>query len=89
VDHLLCPVAACLLSAGRSFHIHARDLHLVLETTKDGKPVRFRVKLDGTPPGDEHGGDIDTNGTGTVPGHRLYQFIPPKGTVEDKLNSSI
>jgi hypothetical protein len=60
VDHLLCPVAACLLSAGRSFHIHARDLHLVLETTRDGKPVRFRVKLDGTPPGDEHGGDIDT-----------------------------
>jgi len=33
------------------FRFHARDLHLVLGTTKDGKPLRFPVKLDGTAPG--------------------------------------
>jgi cytochrome c biogenesis protein CcdA/thiol-disulfide isomerase/thioredoxin len=66
------------------FRFHARDLHLVLGTAKDGKPVRFRVKLDGTPPGDDHGSDTDANGTGTVQGHRLYQLIRQKGTVEDR-----
>ena len=66
------------------FRFHARDLHLVLGTTKEGQPVRFRVKLDGTPPGDDHGVDTDSNGTGTVQGHRLYQLIRQKGPVEDR-----
>jgi thiol-disulfide isomerase/thioredoxin len=66
------------------FRFHARDLHLVLGTTKDGKPVRFTVKLDGTPPGDDHGVDCDSNGSGTVQGHRLYQLIRQKGAVEDR-----
>ncbi|MGB6474208.1 MAG: thioredoxin family protein [Candidatus Sulfotelmatobacter sp.] len=66
------------------FRFHARDLHLVLGTTKDGKPVRFTVKLDGTPPGDDHGVDVDNNGSGTVQGHRLYQLIRQKGPVEDR-----
>src|SRR6202041_127195 len=38
-----------------AFRFHARDLHLVLGTTKKGKAVRFTVKLDGTPPGEDHG----------------------------------
>jgi cytochrome c biogenesis protein CcdA/thiol-disulfide isomerase/thioredoxin len=66
------------------FRFHARDLHLVLGTTKDGKPVRFTVKLDGTAPGDDHGVDCDGNGSGTVQGHRLYQLIRQKGAVEDR-----
>jgi cytochrome c biogenesis protein CcdA/thiol-disulfide isomerase/thioredoxin len=66
------------------FRFHARDLHLVLGPTKDGKPVRFRVKLDGTPPGDDHGVDTDNNGSGTVQDHRLYQLIRQKGPVEDR-----
>jgi cytochrome c biogenesis protein CcdA/thiol-disulfide isomerase/thioredoxin len=66
------------------FRFHARDLHLVLGTTKDAKPVRFKVKLDGTAPGDDHGGDVDSNGAGTVQGHRLYQLIRQKGPVEDR-----
>ena len=65
------------------FRFHARDLHLVLGTS-DGKPVRFRVKLDGTAPGDDHGSDTDANGAGTVQGHRLYQLIRQKGPVEDR-----
>jgi pyruvate/2-oxoglutarate dehydrogenase complex dihydrolipoamide acyltransferase (E2) component len=63
---------------------HARDLHLVLGTIKDGRPVRFTVKLDDTAPGDDHGADIDSNGSGTVQDHRLYQLIRQKGPVEDR-----
>jgi cytochrome c biogenesis protein CcdA/thiol-disulfide isomerase/thioredoxin len=66
------------------FRFHARDLHLVLGTTKDGKPVRFTVKLDGTAPGDDHGTDVDNKGSGTVQDHRLYQLIRQKGPVEDR-----
>jgi thiol-disulfide isomerase/thioredoxin len=66
------------------FRFHARDLHLVLGPTKDGKPVRFTAKLDGTPPGEDHGSDTDASGAGTVQGHRLYQLIRQKGTVEDR-----
>jgi cytochrome c biogenesis protein CcdA/thiol-disulfide isomerase/thioredoxin len=66
------------------FRFHARDLHLVLGTTKNGKAVRYRVKLDGTPPGDDHGVDTDNNGFGTVQEHRLYQLIRQKGPIEDR-----
>jgi len=66
------------------FRFHARDLHLVLGSTKNGKPVRFTVKLDGTAPGDDHGADVDNNGSGIVQDHRLYQLIRQKGPVEDR-----
>jgi len=66
------------------FRFHARDLHLVLGTTNERKPVRFTVKLDGTPPGEDHGADADRGGTGTVQAHRLYQLIRQKGPVEDR-----
>jgi thiol-disulfide isomerase/thioredoxin len=66
------------------FRFHARDLHLVLGPTKNGKPIRFKVTLDGTAPGDDHGGDTDASGGGTVQAHRLYQLIRQKGAVEDR-----
>jgi cytochrome c biogenesis protein CcdA/thiol-disulfide isomerase/thioredoxin len=56
-------------------HFQARDLHLVLGPGADGKPTRFRVKLDGAAPGADHGSDIDADGVGTVQEHRLYQLI--------------
>ncbi len=66
------------------FRFHARDLHLVLGPAKNGKPVRFIVKIDGTAPGDDHGSDTDAHGEGTVKEHRLYQLIRQKGAVEDR-----
>jgi cytochrome c biogenesis protein CcdA/thiol-disulfide isomerase/thioredoxin len=66
------------------FRFHARDLHLVLGPTMDGKPVRFIVKLDGTAPGEDHGSDTDASGAGTVQDHRLYQLIRQKGPVDDR-----
>ena len=78
---------SAVLQAGSGkivFRFHARDLHLVLGPSKDGKPVRFKVTLDGTAPGEDHGSDTDPNGVGTVQGHRLYQLIRQKGAVEDR-----
>jgi hypothetical protein len=77
---------AMLSAAGGKivFRFHARDLHLVLAPGDDGKPVRFRVTVDGQPPGDDHGTDIDAKGQGTVTDQRLYQLIRQKGPVKDR-----
>jgi cytochrome c biogenesis protein CcdA/thiol-disulfide isomerase/thioredoxin len=67
-----------------AFHFQARDLHLVLGPGPDGKPVRFRVRLDGKPPGDDHGADVDADGNGTVTEERLYQLIRQSAEVRDR-----
>ncbi|MGN6310480.1 MAG: cytochrome c biogenesis protein DipZ [Xanthobacteraceae bacterium] len=69
---------------GIVYRFHARDLHLVLGPGSDGKPVRFRVTIDGKPPGDDHGMDTDAEGNGTVTGERLYQLIRQKGDIADR-----
>jgi cytochrome c biogenesis protein CcdA/thiol-disulfide isomerase/thioredoxin len=66
------------------YRFHARDLHLVLGPSTGGKPVRFRVTIDGKSPGNDHGVDIDADGNGTVTTERLYQLVRQKGTVEDR-----
>lgn len=66
-----------------SFRFHARDLHLVLGPAMGGKPVRFKVTLDGQPLGDNHGMDTDAAGNGTVTSQRLYQLIRQRGSVTD------
>ncbi|MEP7453954.1 cytochrome c biogenesis protein DipZ [Phyllobacterium sp. SB3] len=68
-----------------SFRFHARDLHLVLGPQQAGKPVRFRLTIDGTAPGTDHGMDVDEQGNGTVTDQRLYQLVRQKGAIEDKL----
>jgi cytochrome c biogenesis protein CcdA/thiol-disulfide isomerase/thioredoxin len=66
-----------------TFRFHARDLHLVLGPASGGKPVRFKVTLDGQAPGDNHGVDIDAGGNGTVTSQRLYQLIRQQSGVAD------
>ncbi|OXI15260.1 cytochrome c biogenesis protein DipZ [Burkholderia sp. AU15512] len=71
--------------AGRIvYRFHARDLHLVLGPGEDGKPVRFRVTLDGAAPGAAHGSDVDAQGYGTVTGQRLYQLVRQPGAIADR-----
>jgi cytochrome c biogenesis protein CcdA/thiol-disulfide isomerase/thioredoxin len=65
-----------------TYRFHARDLHLVLGAD-DQKSVRFRVTIDGAPPGADHGVDTDAGGNGTVTGHRLYQLIRQHSKVAD------
>jgi cytochrome c biogenesis protein CcdA/thiol-disulfide isomerase/thioredoxin len=66
-----------------SFRFHARDLHLVLGPSADGKPVRFRVTIDGAKPGESHGADVNADGDGVVTDHRLYQLVRQSGPVMD------
>ena len=47
-------------------------------------PVRFRVTIDGKPPGDAHGLDVDEQGYGTVTEQRLYQLIRQPGAVGER-----
>ena len=51
-----------------AYRFHARDLHLVMGPPARGTPVRFRVLLDGQPPGAAHGIDVDD--AGQRHGHR-------------------
>jgi cytochrome c biogenesis protein CcdA/thiol-disulfide isomerase/thioredoxin len=78
------PEQATLEQPGGSiaYRFHARDLHLVL-AAPDGKPVRFRVTIDGAAPGDARGVDVDANGQGVVTGQRLYQLIRQRGAIGD------
>ena len=66
-----------------AYRFHARDLHLVMGPAARGIPVRFRVLIDGQPPGASHGIDIDDQGNGTVTEQRLYQLVrQPKPIVD-------
>ena len=66
------------------FRFHSRDLNLVLAAAKDGKPVRFVVRLDGAAHGENCGVDTAPDGSGEIRGPRLYQLIRQKGRIADR-----
>jgi hypothetical protein len=49
-----------------------------------GTTVPFRVLLDGEPPGDDHGLDVDNDGSGTLAHQRLHQLIRRQGPIRDR-----
>ncbi|RUL62522.1 cytochrome c biogenesis protein DipZ [Dyella dinghuensis] len=57
------------------YRFRGRDLHLVLGPGEDGKPIHFRITLDGKAPGADHGADVDADGNGTITSQRLYQLV--------------
>ena len=65
------------------FRFHARDLHAVMGPGKNGRPIRFKVTLNGVAPGEDHGVDCGADGAGEVSQPRLYQLIRQRGQVED------
>ncbi|MCK9684254.1 thioredoxin family protein [Scleromatobacter humisilvae] len=65
-----------------AMRFHARDLHLVLGAA-DGRPVPFRITIDGHAPGRDHGVDVDEQGRGVVSGERLYQLVREQDAVAD------
>ena len=69
--------------ASIAYRFHARDLHLVLAPDADGKPVRFRISIDGAPPGAAHGADVAADGTGVATSARLYQLVRQSGRIGD------
>jgi len=66
------------------YRFHARDLHLVMGPSTPGARVRFRVTIDGQPPGDAHGVDVDAQGAGMLDAPRMYQLIRQSGSVRDR-----
>ena len=68
-----------------AYRFHARDLHLILTPPAAGNEARFRVTLDGQPPGDVHGLDVDEQGNGAVSEPRLHQLIRQSGNITDRL----
>jgi len=68
-----------------AFRFYSRDLHMVLAPSKNGKPVRFRVMLDGAAPGEDRGVDSNADGAGELRQPRMYQLIRQKGRVRDRL----
>jgi thiol-disulfide isomerase/thioredoxin len=60
-----------------AYRFQARDLNLVLTGA-----ARFEVRLDGRPPGDAHGVDVDAEGHGAIDEPRMYQLVRQPGAVE-------
>jgi thiol-disulfide isomerase/thioredoxin len=65
------------------YRFHARDLHLVLGPAAKGASLRYRVTMDGKPPGEAHGVDTDANGNGTIDQPRMYQLIRQTPPITD------
>jgi thiol-disulfide isomerase/thioredoxin len=68
-----------------AYRFHARDLHLVMGPAAPGTSVRFRVRVDGNPPGEAHGLDVDAAGDGTATEQRLYQLVRQPKPITDRL----
>ena len=50
-----------------------------------GTSIPYRVLLDGTAPGADHGDDVDEAGNGTLVDQRLYQLIRQADTGGNRL----
>jgi thiol-disulfide isomerase/thioredoxin len=79
------PENVVLQEAGGSiaFRFQARDANLVLANGAQA-PIPFRVRLDGEPPGQSHGVDVDDDGNGLLENGRMYQLVREHDTVRDR-----
>lgn len=67
-----------------TFRFHARDVHLVMGPATRGSRLRYRVTIDGKPPGVSHGVDVDADGLGTIDQPRMYQLIRQSAPIGDR-----
>ena len=67
-----------------AYRFEGRDLNLVLAPPASGAPVRFAVLLDGQPPGDARGLDVDESGEGTLSEPRMYQLVRQRGAIRQR-----
>jgi Thioredoxin like C-terminal domain len=63
---------------------HGRDLNLVMGPAAPGTSPRFRVGIDGQPPGEAHGTDTDADGNGTLSQQRVHQLIRQPGPITER-----
>jgi thiol-disulfide isomerase/thioredoxin len=67
-----------------AYRFEGRDLNLVLAPQTPDREVRFAVLIDGLPPGDDHGLDLDESGEGTVTEPRMYQLVRQRGLIRQR-----
>jgi hypothetical protein len=58
-------------------------VHLVLSAGSRA-PIRYRVLVDGAPPGPAHGEDVDADGNGVLSAGRMYQLIRHHDSVQER-----
>ena len=66
------------------YRFHARDVNLIMGVPPGSQPVRFTVTVDGKPPGDAHGTDVDAQGNGTASRQRTYQLVREQSRITDR-----
>ena len=66
-----------------SYRFQARDLNLVMGPAQPSTSIRFRILINGQPPGAAHGNDVDEMGYGTIAEQRLYQLVRQSGNISD------
>jgi hypothetical protein len=67
-----------------AIRFHARDVNLVMGPRPRGTSLPFRVRLDGGPPGEAHGDDVDGQGNGRLAEQRLYQLVREPEAIADR-----
>ena len=67
-----------------AYRFEGRDLNLVLTPPASGDAAGFAVRLDGRPPGDDHGLDVDASGEGAVDEPRMYQLVRRRGPTRQR-----
>jgi Thioredoxin like C-terminal domain/AhpC/TSA family len=68
-----------------ALRFHARDVHLVMGRVRDRDILPFRVFLDGEPPGDAAGSDVDAAGRGSLDEPRMYQLVRQRGSIGSRV----
>ncbi|MBC8086063.1 MAG: redoxin domain-containing protein [Phycisphaerae bacterium] len=66
------------------YRFHARDVHLVMGPAVRDSAVRFRVRIDGQPPGSACGTDITSDGNGLLNEPRMYQLIRQTNIITER-----
>ena len=67
-----------------AFRFHPRDVHLVMRQRERGTSVPLRVLVDGEPPSDDYGLDVDEQGHGTLVQPQFCQLIRLRGLITDR-----
>lgn len=58
-----------------AYRFEGRDANLVMTPPSTGEAVHFTLRLDGQPPGADHGLDVDESGGGVLSEPRMYQLV--------------
>ncbi|MDR6970382.1 redoxin domain-containing protein [Leifsonia shinshuensis] len=70
---------------GLAYAFHARDANLVMGPAAGEPGIPFQVLLDGHPPGDAHGTDVDADGRGTLDRQDTFQLIRQNGGIAERV----